>query len=216
MVQIWEDPKKEYFKRVNQTLIFPHLHYFVTRATPKFCEVQLNRIIVRLLNGWAEVQYVYQSKKIQLKLRAEEDYSLICCARIVYRDNQWNLQRKCASNQWNTIWRDHWNDTKRNLRIEWMDGMNGIDEWNVKRARMFCLFVLNFQWSIYFLRKTKAETSCLWIEDSSQIMRWRKGIVHQKSIPPKTINQSMGWKMCQWSKTKYEKIIEMIQRKCER
>jgi len=160
--------------------------------------------------GWSAVCVPIQKDPIEVTYWRRL-FAYLLCQNSIPRQSMKFAEKMCQQTM-----KHHLKRSLKWYKGESEDRMDGIDEWNVKRARMFCLFVLNFQWSIYFLRKTKAETSCLWIEDSSQIMRWRKGIVHQKSIPPKTINQSMGWKMCQWSKTKYEKIIEMIQRKCER
>jgi len=73
--------------------------------------------------SWAEVQYVYQSKKSQLKLRVEEDYSLISVVPEGYTNtiNEMYKMKMCHQSMKHHVKRS-FKFYKENLKIEWMDG----------------------------------------------------------------------------------------------
>jgi hypothetical protein len=197
--------QKKWFWRVNLTFIFSSIALFcATRATSKLWSSVKQGIVCDFWMAGLKCSMCTNPKRGQCSSYVlKKIYSLICCVPEEYT----KTINEIYNNQWNIMWRNHRNFTKRIWRYNGMNGENVLKDQNVY------LFVLNFQWST---------SLCLWTKVLNKLfVNWRfessdgsrKGIVHQKSIPPKTINQSI-WKMCQLSnyQRKYEEIIEMIKR----
>jgi len=85
--------------------------------------------------------------------------------------------------------------------MEWMNGEN------VKRVRMFWLFVLNFQWSISFFARLKLKQVACELKFKSN-HEMEESYCASEEYTTKD-NQSMGWKMCQLSKWYKENVKDM-------
>jgi len=98
-------------------------------------------------------------------------FAYLLCARRVYQDNQWNVQDENVP----TINETPCEEIIEILQRESEDGMEWMNGENVKRIRMFCLFVLNYQWSISLRLWTKAVNKLLvnWRFESSHEMEER-------------------------------------------
>jgi hypothetical protein len=149
--------QKKWFWRVNLTFIFSSIALFcATRATSKLWSSVKQGIVCDFWMAGLKCSMCTNPKRGQCSSYVlKKIYSLICCVPEEYT----KTINEIYNNQWNIMWRNHRNFTKRIWRYNGMNGENVLKDQNVY------LFVLNFQWST---------SLCLWTKVVNKLfVNWR-------------------------------------------